>query len=48
MNEKYIEVKNVSKHFDKVKAVDDISVEIKEGEFFFFIGSIWLWKNNSS
>ena len=38
MNEKYIEVKNVSKHFGSVKAVDDISVEIKEGEFFSLLG----------
>jgi len=38
MNEKYIEVRNISKHFGKVKAVDDISVEIKEGEFFSLLG----------
>ena len=38
MNDKYIEVKNISKHFGQVKAVDDISVEIKEGEFFSLLG----------
>lgn len=33
-----IEVKNLSKHFDFVKAVDDISFSVREGEIFGFLG----------
>jgi len=33
-----IEIKNLSKHFGKVKAVDSISFEVKKGEAFGFLG----------
>jgi ABC-2 type transport system ATP-binding protein len=33
-----ISVKNLSKHFGTVKAVDDISFEVKRGELFAFLG----------
>ena len=34
MNNSFIQINNISKHFADVKAVDDVSFEIKEGEFF--------------
>ena len=34
MNRSFIQIKNVSKHFGDVKAVDNVSIEIEEGEFF--------------
>ncbi|HDI75300.1 MAG: ABC transporter ATP-binding protein [Thermoprotei archaeon] len=33
-----VRLKNVSKRFGKVVAVDDVTLEIKEGEFFTFLG----------
>ena len=33
-----IQIKNVSKHFGSVRAVDDISFDIKRGEFFSLLG----------
>ncbi len=33
-----IEIKNLKKHFDDVKAVDGISFKVKEGEIFGFLG----------
>lgn len=33
-----IEIKNLKKYFDDVKAVDDISLKVKEGELFAFLG----------
>ena len=33
-----IEIKNLKKHFGDVKAVDDISFSVKEGELFAFLG----------
>lgn len=33
-----IEIKNLSKSFGKVKAVQDLSLEVKEGELFAFLG----------
>jgi len=33
-----IEVKNLVKKFNKVKAVDNISFSVKEGEIFGFLG----------
>ena len=33
-----IEIKNLSKSFGEVKAVNDISFEVREGEFFAFLG----------
>ena len=38
MNNSFIQINNISKHFEDVKAVDDVSVEIKEGEFFSLLG----------
>ena len=38
MNNSFIQINNISKHFANVKAVDDVSFEIKEGEFFSLLG----------
>ena len=34
----FISTRNLSKHFGQVKAVDDVSLEIREGEFFALLG----------
>lgn len=36
--ENIIEIKNLSKSFGKVKAINDLSLEVKEGELFAFLG----------
>ena len=38
MNNSFIQINNISKHFADVKAVDDVSFEIKEGDFFSLLG----------
>ena len=38
MNNSFIQINNISKHFADVKAVDDVSFEVKEGEFFSLLG----------
>ena len=38
MNDSFIQIKQISKHFGNVKAVDDVSFQIKEGEFFSLLG----------
>ena len=38
MSENFIEIKNISKHFGDVKAVDNVSFSIKQGEFFSLLG----------
>ena len=38
MNNSFIQINGISKHFGNVKAVDDVSFEIKEGEFFSLLG----------
>jgi len=37
-NESFIAIRNLSKHFGSVKAVDDISFDIRRGEFFSLLG----------
>ena len=39
MREDYISIRNVSKHFGSVKAVNDITFNIEEGEFFSLLGA---------
>ena len=38
MNDSFIQINKISKHFGNVKAVDDVSFQIKEGEFFSLLG----------
>ena len=33
-----ISIRNISKHFGPVKAVDDVSFDIRRGEFFSLLG----------
>ncbi len=37
-NESYISIQNVSKHFGDVRAVDNVSIDIAQGEFFSLLG----------
>ena len=36
MSENFIDIKNISRHFGSVKAVDNVSFFIKQGEFLAF------------
>ena len=38
MPEYAVELKEVSKHFESVVAVDDVSLSIRDGEFFSLLG----------
>ena len=38
MSENFIEIKNISKHFGDVKAVDNVSFSVRRGEFFSLLG----------
>ena len=38
MSENFIDIRNISRHFGTVKAVDDVSFSIKQGEFFSLLG----------
>jgi spermidine/putrescine ABC transporter ATP-binding subunit len=38
MSENFIEIKNISRHFGDVKAVDNVSFSIRQGEFFSLLG----------
>ena len=33
-----IEIQNLKKYYDEVKAVDDVSFSVEKGEFFAFLG----------
>ena len=48
---KIFEVKHLQKYYftqqkQQLKAVDDVSFDIYEGETLRIDGRIWLWKNN--
>ena len=36
--EKLIEAKNLKKNFEKIKAVDDITIDLNQGEVLGFLG----------
>ena len=38
MSDNFIDIKNISRHFGSVKAVDNVSFSIKQGEFFSLLG----------
>ena len=38
IGDKMLQVKNVTKYYDTLKAVDDLSFEVKEGEIFGLLG----------
>ena len=43
-----IEIKNLTKYYGKIKGVENLNLELKEGEIFGFVGTKWLWKINAS
>ena len=38
MNNSFIQIHEISKHFGSVRAVDNVSFQIHEGEFFSLLG----------
>lgn len=44
--ENVIEVKNLVKEYKGVKAIDDLSFEVKEGEILGLLRTKWKWKIN--
>ena len=40
MSDSFIQINQISKHFGNVKAVNDVSFQIKEGEFFSLLGPL--------
>ncbi len=39
-----IEVKNLSKEYKQLKAIDDLSFEVHEGEILGLLRTKWKWK----
>ncbi len=42
--ENVIEVKKLTKQYKGVKAIDDLSFEVKEGEILGLLRTKWKWK----
>lgn len=45
---KVIEIKNLTKEYKKLKAIDNLSFEVKEGEILGLLRSKWKWKINNN
>lgn len=43
-----IEIKNLTKEYKKVKAIDNLSFEVKEGEILGLLRTKWKWKINNN
>ena len=43
-NPSFISIQGVSKHFGTVRAVNDVSIDIAQGEFFSLLGPSGCWK----
>lgn len=41
-----IEVKNLTKQYKELKAIDDLSFEVQEGEILGLLRTEWKWKIN--
>lgn len=41
-----IEIKNLTKQYKQLKAIDDLSLEVYEGEILGLLRSKWKWKIN--
>lgn len=39
-----IEIKNLTKQYKEVKAIDDLSIEVEEGEILGLLRTKWKWK----
>ena len=46
--ENVIEVKNLTKEYKKVKAIDNLSFEVHEGEVLGLLRAKWKWKINNN
>ncbi len=42
-----IEVKNLTKEYKKLKAIDNLSFEVHEGEILGLLRTKWKWKINN-
>ena len=42
--EKVIEVKNLSKEYKSLKAIDDLSFDVYQGEILGLLRTKWKWK----
>lgn len=45
---KVIEVKNLTKQYKELKAIDDLSFEVQEGEILGLLRTKWKWKINNN
>ncbi len=43
-----IEIKNLTKEYKKLKAIDNLSFEVKEGEILGLLRTKWKWKINNN
>ena len=43
-----IEVKGLVKEYKKVRAIDDLSFEVKEGEILGLLRTKWKWERNET
>ncbi len=43
-----IEVRNLTKEYKGVKAIDDLSFEVREGEILGLLRTKWKWKINNN
>ncbi len=46
--ENIIEVKNLTKEYKKLKAIDNLSFEVHEGEILGLLRTKWKWKINNN
>ncbi len=41
-----LEIKDLTKVYNKKTVLDNISFEVKDGEFFYQFRTFWMWKDN--
>lgn len=42
-----IEIKNLTKQYKELKAIDNLSLQVKEGEILGLLRTKWKWKINN-